>query len=558
MNRTWFGWILAFSLTLLPARAPAQEIGSILSSFTVANLTSEPADDFHVIVSGIVCGDLSETVGPTGWTFACMPLPDGNVLLGWQGGPPAWPGQSLPFGLRLVGSPQWRIVCAYWTAGGRVLFPMATWPNQRWDIWSTLWADVVDGYQPPVNPQVTIVREWTPVPSPLALADLTWDATAPLPWQPSGNPELIPNNPQSFFDIFLESNGMPALLVRYPVYAEGMEIPEARFTNQIVLGDFQPAQMFSSFDVVNRGTICANDFHVVLEGVTCATLLSGPQGLFAPPGWQALCIDLPSGTGCEIRWTAVDGSCVLPGEMRHFGYGLFGLPDFRITAAYWTWNGVPILPFLDVVQQVWLSDSPGQVVDRVWGYPPLVDPWGVYVMREWAWSPQPVPLSMLTWDETLYLPWTWADPGMMQIPPDPWIELPFFFPWLPTEVARLIRYQVWGGAEQLFMTFVNEAVPGVVEPIPPIEDLRIHYLGESEPGVGHFRLEWTPPPSPDGLPLEFRIIGYTNPYDATTEVTEGYTVESFFDVFTSIETQDRTQAPPHFWRVVADYLPLQH
>jgi hypothetical protein len=554
MRRRWLAGALLLALFLgLPASTAAQQIGSILSGFTVTNVTGQSANDFHVVVSGIGCGEVQVQTAPPGWSFQCMAMPNGDVVLSWVGGPPVQPGQSATFGLQVAGSPPWRVVCAYWTQGWRVLFPMVTWPNQRWDASFGQWVDIVDGYRPPVNPTAFIEREWAPSPLPISLPQLTWDQTAMLPWQPSGlGPEPIPNMPDSFFDIFLEVSGMPAALVRYPVADPATGLTTARYTNQVTTGLFGPVQMFSNFDAVNRSDICVNDFHVVLSGVSCGQLLGGSQGLFSPPGWSATCMDLPFGQGCVINWMATDGSCVLPGDMRHFGYGLWGIPNFRISAAYWTWNGVPVLPFVDVIQQTWEPTAMGGWIDRVWGFPPLVEPWGVQIRRDWAWTPTPIALPQLDWTQTQGLPWALADPGLQVIPPSPEFQLPFFFPMLPESASRLIRYQAVDNSGQVLMTFVNEAIPAVgPTPIPPIQDLRIDFLGEVD-GMGHFRLSWTPPLQ-GGTLLQYRIIGQSEPWDPSGGFTYGYTVDSFFDVF--LETYGRTQAPPTFFRVAADYLP---
>jgi hypothetical protein len=559
MRRRWLVRALLLALLLgLPVPSAAQQIGSILSGFTVVNLTGQPANDFHVVVSGMGCGEVLAQTAPPGWSFNCTAMPNGDVVLNWVGGPPVQAGQSGSFGLQVAGSPPWRIVCAYWTQGWRVLFPMVTWPNQRWDADPGQWVDIVDGYRPPVSPNTFITREWTPVPIPIPLPQLTWDLTADLPWQPSGlGPEIIPNMPDSFFDIFLEAPGAPAALVRYPVTDPATGLTTARYTNQVTTGMFGPVQMFSNFDAVNRSDICVNDFHVVLSGVTCGQLMGGTQGLCSPPGWIATCMDLPFGQGCVINWMAVDGSCVFPGDMRHFGYGLSGIPNFRITAAYWTWNGVPVPPFVDVIQQTWEPDPfwPGRWIDRVWGYPPLVESGGVTIRRDWAWLPQPLPLETLTWSQTLDLPWIQADEIPQWIPPNPAFEIPFVFPLLPDGAARLIRYEVLAGAGPSLMTFVNQAIPVFIPPPPPpIQDLRIEYLGQSEEGVGHFRLLWTPPPGP-GSPLVYRVYGYTDPYDPTTGSELGFTVDSFFDVF--LEVGLRVQAPPTCFRVTSEALAPQ-
>lgn len=542
----WLAWLL------IPGPTAAQTIGSILSGFEVRNITQEPADDFHLVLAGVDCSAVIQTVGPPGWTSTCITLPDGRMVLSWQGVMPLFPGQTGGFGVELAGSPDWRVLCACWTQGGRVLFPMLAWPNQRWNAALGRFVDIVDGYRPLVDPWVTIDRQYTALRGPLELAGLTWDDTAVLPWEPGPGPEPLPADPEVFLDLPIPMSPVDgAVLVRYPVIApDGMVL--ARFINQLAVPAMLPGPMYSNFDVVNRTGVCVNDFHLLLEGVGCGMLLPGPQGLYVPPGWTVVCIDTP--TGCELRWTRIDGGCVLPGEVVHFGYALVFSPQVRIRAGYWTRDGIPLPPFLDPVIQTW--ELPGGLVfDRVWGFPPLVEPAGVIFRRDWAALPAGnIPLEQLNRDGTQMLPWQEADPGFISAPPDPAFEAPFVFPELPfVPSALLIRYDVYGAGETLLVSFTNQALPTtVLPPIPPIQDLRIQRVNDTAPDLLHLRLEWTPPASP-GLPLQYRIIEYDDPYDPATGETIAYVIDSFFDVFVEIDTAQ--ESPLKGYRVTADYLP---
>jgi hypothetical protein len=540
----WCWWLL------IPGPTAAQPIGSILSGFDVYNRTGEPASDFHLILTGMSGGSVMQTVSPPGWVSSTTVLPDGSVVLSWQGSMLVFPGQSGAFGVEVSGAPDWRVVCAFWTWNGRVLFPMIAWPNQRWNALTGTFVDIVDGYRPLVSPFVGIERQFTVMRGALPLSELNWDGTATLPWEPGFGPETLTNNPDMTLDLPIPM-GMPdgAVLVRYPVTSP-TGIIEARYTNQLVVQPFMPGPMFSNFDVVNLTGLCVNDFHVVLEGVHCSDLLAGPEGLYTAPGWIAVCVDTP--LGCELRWTRIDGGCVMPGEMVHFGYGLWYTPVFRIRAAYWTWNGIPLPPFLDPVQQTW-ENMGGLVVDRVWGYPPLVEPMGVIFRRDFAMQAGGgIPLAQLNREGTADLQWLPADDGWTMAPPDPAFQSPFVFPPVPFQTGALfIRYDVYGGGEELFVAFTNEArLGGALPPIPPIQDLRIERIMDTSPDMLHLRLHWSPPINPS-TPLQYRVIGFSNPYDISTGETVGYTIDSFFDIWYELEPE----APPLAgYRVTADYL----
>lgn len=539
----------------LPGRVEAQPITGIMSGFEVTNHCGEPADDFHLIVTGVSCEDVLDMRMPRGWGFDCQTLPDGSTHFQWTGLFPIYEGQSAFFGLELAGSPDWRVDCAYWTSGGRLLLPMVSWPNQRWNAATGQFVDIVNGYRPPLNPFVFIQRETALSPLGFPLPFLTWNETQGLPWQPVPGPELIPNLPDSFFDIFLETLGMNAALVRYPVTSPQGQL-QARYVNQLELSPWNPPGLFSNFDAWNWTDVCVNDFHVVLQGVGCANLQAGSQGLFVPPGWGVQCLDLPNG-GLEIRWTTLDGSCVSPGDFRHFGYGLNTLLPFSIVASYWTWDGVPILPFMEPVQQTWLWDGGSGVTDRVWGFPPLVEPQGVTIRRDYAIQPlSPLPLYQLNWEESAELGWLPADPLPQWVPPDSFFDVFFTFPQPPLEsAALLIRYEVTTPDGTTGLRFVNQALLPVPQPpIPPIHDLRIDYLGEVEPGLGHFRLSWTPPVPPVPMPLEYHIYSYSDPYDPATAQPLGYTIDSFFDIY--MDVTGVTEIPGSHFRVRTDYQPI--
>lgn len=278
---------------------------------------------------------------------------------------PILPGETAFFGLDLAGSPDWRIVSAYWTQGGRVLFPLISWPNQRWNVATGQFEDIVNGYQPPVNPQIILERDFVVVQEPIPLSGLTWDETVMLPWQNTGLAEWLPWEPGFSLDLSipLQTTGN-AVLVRYPAYSPSERL-QASYTNQL---------------------------------------------------------DIPGGV--EIRWFSIDGSCVLPGAFRHFGYGLNTIQEFFIVASYWTWNGIPILPFMEPVQQTWIWEGAPFVIDRVWGFPPLVEPQGVTIRRDFAFQPVvPLGLDQLTWEESGALPWIPADPAPQWIPPDSFFDI---------------------------------------------------------------------------------------------------------------------------------------
>lgn len=538
----WLVWML------IPGPTAAQTIGSILSGFDVVNITQEPADDFHLVLEGVDCAAVIQTVGPPGWTAVCSDLGAGRMVLTWQGPMPLFPGQSGQFGVELAGSPDWRVLCACWTQAGRVLLPLVSWPNQRWDARLGRFVDIVDGYRPLVNPLVSIDRRFTLLRGPMPLDDLTWDNTGTLPWEPGPGPELLPAEPGVFLDLPIPVSPIDgAVLVRYPVTGPDGTVG-ARFINQLAIQAMMPGPMYSNFDVVNRTGVCVNDFHLVLEGVSCAMLLPGPAGIYVPPGWTVVCIDTP--LGCELRWTRIDGACVMPGEVVHFGYVIAWAPQVRIRAGYWTWNGIPLPPFLDPVIQTWEVPG-GAVIDRVWGFDPLIEPAGVVFRREFAVLPlQVIPLPQLNREETQWVPWQMADPGFLVAPPDPGFEAVFEFPELPpVPSALLIRYDVYGSGETRLVSFTNEALTGsVLPPIPPIQDLRIERMGDTAPGMLHLRLHWSPPPSP-GIPLEYRVIAFDPP--GGPGQTAGYTVDSFFDIFLEVDTGDANRNITY--RVAADY-----
>jgi len=324
--------------------------------------------------------------------------------------------------------------------------------------------------------------------------------------------------------------------------------PIARFTNELVIDPMQmlPQALFSNFDVYNYTDFCVNDFHISVDGVSCIDFAMPPNNFYVPMGWDVVCVDRPG--GCEITWFALDNACLLPGEMLHFGLGLLGNPNVRVNAAYWTWNGIPCLPFFNFVWQNWELDGP-VILDIVQGYNPIVDPMGVTIQRDFGLLQDPLPLPELNATGTSGIHWLPADMEPMLIPPDPEFVLPFIFDPQQTSQANalLITYAVTGsdGIEQL--RFYNEALIESIPPPPPIEDLRIEFMGNPEPGLMHFRLEWTPTVLP---PYSFYVYEYFEPYPLRQPEPIGFTVDSFFDVFYEVEFED--PPPPLFFRVTTD------
>lgn len=199
--------------------------------------------------------------------------------------------------------------------------------------------------------------------------------------------------------------------------------------------------VLSNFDVHNFTDEPANDFHLLLRGVSCADLLD----TFTPPLWTWHCEDLPDGT--VHLWWRTDFGPVPPCTLVHFGFELPGNPGLRAIAAWWTRDGRPLRPCLSFVNQRWEGSAECWVGDLVDGFPPLNRP-QVVVDREFAFPPAPLPLEELTWDGTAWLPW---QPGFgpESVPADPEYSTALSIPLPGAAPAVIVRYTVSGddGAE---------------------------------------------------------------------------------------------------------------
>ncbi len=539
----------------------AAMVTGVLSNFDVHNFTNEDANDFHMIIRGVTCTDVINTMSPPGWLFNCTELPDGSVVVSWRHPTDYIPHCTMAhFGVEFPGQPDFFILAAYWTKDGRVLFPWLSFVNQRWEGSAECWVgDLVDGYAPGIGLDGVIIdRDFILMPEPLPLPDLMWDDLAGLMWDPGPPPEVLPLDPGLAvplpIPVIPEETG--AILVRYPVTDASTGALAARFTNELVLNpDFYlpPTRMFSNFDVFNNSGICVNDFHLSLRGITCLEVTD----FYLPAGWVATCFPHPDGLGCDLIWTCIDGSCVDPGSMVHFGYGINGpnLVNFSIRAAYWTYNGVPIPPAISFVNQTWNWQDPWMSEDLVWGGTPLTDPFGVEVRRDWGTLVDPLPLPDLTWGNLEELiPWQPADLEPLTLPPDPSYTVPYYFePEITGQAGALfIRYEVIDSTGDVQLRFSNEAL---IEPvrIPPIEDLTITYMGMPTPELAQFRLEWTPPPLPLPQPIRFTIYEGPEPYEPI-DTPIGWTVDSFFDVFVEVDMAVEPANRRTFYRVTADYI----
>lgn len=538
MKRGMLCLLMLLACLVLRTEAQPRTIVGIQSGIEVTNQTQRWANGFHLVVTGVPCEDVVDTRAPLGWTTHCESLPDGSTHLWWTSGTFVAPGIVAVFGLELTGSPDWRVVCAYWTYDGSVLFPLVTWPNQRWSDAAGQVVDIVNGFRSPVNPSVTIFRGITSAFQPHDLPNLVNFRP-----QSSFGPEFLPNVPDSCFDISMQVPGYAnAAVVSYEVYSPPNTV-QVLYTSQTTRPGFYNVFTDMWFEVPNRTNTCVNEFHVVMPGGNHVN-----DYTYQPPGWGMRSREVAGG-GVDIRWYRQDGSCV-PG-VDGLGFRA-GIRDISFMACYWAWNGVPVFPFVEPVSQSWLWDGPN-LVHRVCGYPPLVEPQGVTIQRDFALQPvAPLLLSQLDWDQCAALPWLPADPAPQWIPPDSSLNVTFTFPSpAPSTASLLSRYEVTNPSGVTGLRFVNQALLSE-PPIPPINDLTIAFMGEETPELGWFRLSWTPP-LPDGTLLEYRIIGLESPWDPTGGFTYGYTVDSFFDVF--LETYGRTQAPPAFFRVASDYLP---
>ena len=540
----------------------AAMVTGVLSNFDVHNFTGEPANDFHMIIRGVTCENVINTMSPPGWLFACVELPDGRVVVSWSHDTDYVPHCTMAhFGVEFPGQPDFFIEAAYWTHDGRILFPWLSFVNQRWEGSAECWVgDLVDGYPPNLGMDGVVVdRDILVWPELIPLQDLTWDNLDPLPWDPGPLPEPLPVDPGFGLPLPIPTDPMEtgAVLVRYPVTDATTGVLSARFTNEVVLYPgmmMPPDRMFSNFDVVNNTQFCVNDFHLSLRGLSCFEIVE----FFTPPGWVATCVDHFDGGGCDLVWRAMDGSCLPPGSMIHFGYGAqtLNLSNFSIRAAYWTLNGIPLPPMVSLANQTWNWLDPLLIEDWVWGGTPVTDPIGVTVRRDWGIMPEPLPLPDLTWENLDDLiPWLPADPEPVLIPPDPGFVLPFYFePEITSRAGALfIRYEVIDSTGDVQLRFSNEAL---IEPtlIPPIEDLHISFVEEIEPGFLHFRLDWTPPPVPLPQPLQYTIYAFGEAYEPATELPIGHTVDSFFDVFVEVDVSALDRNPREFYRVTADYI----
>jgi hypothetical protein len=550
MKRLMF-FIALIGVLLVPAQSQAALVTGMLSNFDVQNFTEDPVNDFHILLEGANCADIVNVFTPWGWNYSCQDLPNGDVLISWTSAGYLLPGEMMHFGIEFYGQVDYFVKYAYWTLHGRPILPWISFVNQRWQGSAECWVgDLIDGYTPPVSLDgVMVERDFALMPAALELADLMWDQTMALPWMPGMGPELIPADPE--FVSFLQIDNfemLPAILVRYPVSVPGIEEPIARFTNELIIDPMimQPQQLFSNFDVYNYTEFCVNDFHISIDGVSCMDFAMPPNNFYIPMGWDVICVDRPG--GCEVSWFSVDGSCLMPGEMLHFGLGLMGNPNVRVNAAYWTWNGIPCLPFFNFVWQNWMIDGP-MVFDIVQGYNPIVDPNGVTIQRDFALLQEPLPLPELNIVGTSEIDWLPADMEVMLIPPQPEFVLPFIFDPEQTSQANalLITYAVTGsdGIEQL--RFYNEALIESIAPPPPIEDLRIEFMGMPEPGLMHFRLEWTPTIMPPHL---FSIYALPEPYPVRLPAPFGFSPDSFFDVFFEVDFEN--PSPPIFFMVTTD------
>jgi len=522
----------------------------------VSNFTDTDANDFHVIIDSVTCADIIGTYDPPDWVFTCVDLPGGGVVVSWRSLIDIVPVYDVRhFGVEFVGNPQFRVRAAFWTLDGRVLYPWISFVNQRWEESAECWVgDLVDGYPPMVEPTVIIEREFAWADIPIPLSELTREGTAWLDWQPGMGPEPIPNDPwyESPMEIPAPPWPIGGTLVRYDVIQPDNLLPAVLFTNEVL---WDPGGimmgMLSNFDVINLTDYCVDDFHISLRGVTCADIVD----YYVPMGWIVECVDHPDGGGCDITWVVEIGTCVEPGEMVHFGIGLMGVPWFQVRAAYWTWAGVPIPPFVEFVNQVWWEGMlPFSTIDVVQGYDPIVDPTGMWMRRDFAFPEgPPIPLEELTWEDTAYLEWMPADLDWFMVPPDPSYSNEFRFePWMTEgREALLIRYETWDNYENLQVRFTNEALISPSAP-PPINDLRIRYIGMFIPDLMHFLLEWTP-----SQPIEqwYTIYQMTDPYDPATALPIGWTTDSFFDVFVPVENEPGHNQMMFYYVTADDELP---
>jgi len=544
MLRRALPWLVALALAIVPARAPAATVIGTLSNFDVHNFTDEPANDFHLLFAGMSCADLLGVYVPFPWSWQCEDLPDGTIHLWWTDElEPVPPCTMVHFGFEVPGNPPLRAIAAWWTRDGRPLRPYLSFVNQRWEGSAECWVgDLVDGYPPLNRPDVLIQRDFALSSFEIPLEQLTWDETGWLPWEPGTGLEPVPADPGFMSPLPIPVPGpVPAVLVRYPVFGDDPATPDARVLNELLLNPVGlPERSFVNLDIRNRTALCVDDLHLELRGVSCSDLLQ----FYVPPGWAVVCEDLPDGSGCALTWTSVDGTCLMPGDLLHVGFGFFGTPDWRVRAAWWTWHGVPIPPFVDFPPQTWWVEG-FLPIDVVWGYEPSLVSGPVWLQREFALPGVVVPLPELTWVGTDPFDWLIADDGPIAVPPDPAFTNEFIVPAALThdQPALLFRYQTWDNHENLQIRFTNEALLETLAPPPPVENLRIFRVGDTPPDLLHLRLEWE---YVSPVPVVFHVWELPEPYDPDLRLPIGDTVDSFFDVFYVLPDVERF----HGWFMV--------
>ena len=543
--------VLLRVLPLVPLvfSAPAQAawITGVLSNFDVRNITVENADDFHLIIDSVSCTDIIDGYDPPDWVFSCLDLPEGGLVVSWQSLTDlVLSTETRHFGVEFEGNPQFRVRAAYWTYEGRILFPWISFVNQRWEDSMECWVDdLLDGYPRLLNLEVTISnRDFAWSDTVIQLSDLTWETTEPLYWTTGIQWEDIPNDPEYESLLEIPSPGWPigGTLVRYDLWKPGFIDQAAIFTNEVLWDSTGIIEsMLSGFEVINFTDYCVDAFHLSLRGVITTDFANSPNDFYAPSGWSVVCADHTDGGGCDIAWTVTPGSCLEPEEYEWFqlGFGLEGVPWFQVRAAWWASEGIPVSPLLEFVNQIWYESQVAfETINVLQGYDRVQEiagmQIGIFTGREFAYPEgQPIPLDMLTWEETAYLDCQLADQGTPSIPPDPeYSDAYRFEPWMTEDrEALLIRYETWDSDDNMQVRFTNEALIATSAPPPP-EDLRIQFMGMAEPDVMHFRLEWTPP-----LPIDLRynIIQREDFYDPAFWWQVGWTTDTFYDLFLPIE-----------------------
>ncbi|MCA9758859.1 MAG: T9SS type A sorting domain-containing protein [Candidatus Eisenbacteria bacterium] len=183
--------------------------------------------------------------------------------------------------------------------------------------------------------------------------------------------------------------------------------------------------------------------------------------------------------GAEVLW--LDRSQPIPYcEWRHFGVQVDpALPPMSVQA-YWTRvikdRQIPV-PF-----QWWVVQDEGLIIDRI-VFSPTFDEGPVWIRREWAVNPDPIPLEELQFD-TLPLQWMPGDEFLLA--PGDMMDLPIPRP--PDMAAVLVRYTVTRENGDTDVRFVTEAV--LVPFQPEIVSVLVNFdLHNNIPGTSFDNLE---------------------------------------------------------------------